>query len=179
MKKYFASTPTAEVGGQTILGYTNCLQAAEIEPILARHNLHDVVPEGWYPLQMMLDVLHDIADSQQNVSESLVSIGIKVMELIDLPPSINSIETVLNSLGAVYHIYHRNVTEVGWTIKTLGRGHLQVAHDGPYPDDLCYGIVWGGVKRFKPQSATFQVKPVLSASPDDPCVFDVEWNSAN
>ncbi|MEP7289691.1 MAG: hypothetical protein ABI947_28400 [Chloroflexota bacterium] len=176
MKKFIASTPNAEVLGESILGYKKCIKHDEIEPILLKYELHDVRAEDWYSHQMILNVLRDIEERKSNVSESLVAVGIKIMELATIPESVNSIEAVLQSLGVVYHLHHRNVSEIGWSVKSLGPRHMHVIPDQPYPEDLTYGVVWGAVKRFKSMGSMFTVIPINWKNDQAPTFYDVEWD---
>jgi hypothetical protein len=175
MKKLVASMPNAEVLGESILGYVQCVNQDEIEPILEAHNLLNVQADSWYPHQAILDVMRDIEAGTYNVSESLVSIGIKIMELATIPDSVNSIPAALEALGFVYKQHHRHVHERGWYILAAEPGHIQVVHDSPYPEDAAYGIVWGTVKRFCPGSSNYRITPLIEDDPDQPRVYDITW----
>ncbi|MBK8021579.1 MAG: hypothetical protein IPK19_09150 [Chloroflexi bacterium] len=176
MTKFVASTPNAQVSGDSIQGYLNCIRYDEIKDVLEKHSLTDIQATEWWPHQTMLSVLAEIGQGTVNVSESLVSIGIKVMEMTTMPPQIDSIQTVLGSLGAVYQMHHRNVSEVGWISEELGPRHMRVYHEGPYPEDLCYGIVWGGVQRFRPAGSRFTITPIPGETFDAPTVYDIVWD---
>lgn len=176
MKKLIASTPNAEVLGESILGYLNCVRHAEIQPILDKYGLEDIQARKWYSHQMMLNVLRDISEDNSIVTESLIAIGIKIMEIATVPPTITSVDAILPSLATVYRQHHRNVTELGWLYRPLGPGHVLMTHDGPYPDDQSYGIIYGAVKRFKPKDATFSVTLRLSKHADNDSMFDVQWD---
>lgn len=178
MKKLVPSTPNAEVLGESILAYMNCLEQDQIVPILTKYGLVDVDAHAWYPLQKMLDVLRDIQNQPDNVSASMVSIGVKVMEIATLPPELNTVGAVLSALGAVYHLHHRNVTEEGWSAKEIGPGHMHIIHDSPYPADVAYGIVWSTVRRFRPRSTNFTVTRIENNDPDASEVYDVVWTVA-
>lgn len=171
MEKLIASSPRAEVLGESILRYVNCLEHGEVKPILSRYGLDDIQPLDWYPHQTILDVLRDI----EQQSESMVSIGIKLMEGTVALKNAGSIPAVFDTLGAVYQMHHRNIAEKGWTAELLEPGYIQVVHDSPYPEDLAYGMVWGAVSRFRPTGVGYMV--VLTES-DSRTVYDVKWNIA-
>src|ERR1700694_2443449 len=101
MQKLIATSPNAEVFGESVLGYVTCVSREDIKPVLVKYGLDALDVKAWYSHQRMLDVLGDIQNGQTNVAESLVSIGMKVMELVSLPPTINSVPTVLASLSDV------------------------------------------------------------------------------
>jgi len=175
MKKLIASKSNAEVHGQTILKYIESLGHEAISPILKKHKLTDVQPNAWYPHQRVLDLLRDIQDPKYNVPGSLETLGIKLMRMAELPPNVNSIPAILNALGILYGLQHRNFRETGWSARKIGPGHMRVTHDSPYPEDLAYGIVWGAVNRFRPGQSSFMVAEHENSGPDLPQVFDVTW----
>jgi hypothetical protein len=175
MRKLIAPAPNAEVFGESVLGYVNCLQVDEIFPILSRHGLEKVDPQSWYPMQNLLDVLKEIQDEPQNVSESLVSIGMKILEIATVPPTINSIPSVLESFSVLYRMHHRNVTDNGWLYESLGLNHIQITHTSAYPADVAYGLIWGGVKRFRPANAQFSVKRISIDEIEGNEVYEVTW----
>jgi hypothetical protein len=175
MKKLTASTSDAEVRGESILGYVNAIESTTIIPILEAHGLYDVEEHEWYSHQTILNVLRDIEEQKHNVSQSMVSIGMKIMELASVPPSVDSIPAALESLGVVYHLHHRNVTERGWYVSLSEPGHIVVSHDSPYPEDLAYGIVWAASKRFRPSGTDFTVRPLKGENENKPFQYDVTW----
>jgi hypothetical protein len=175
MKKLTASKSNAEVLGKSILRYIESLNYEAVKPILKKHKLTDIQPDTWYPHQRILDLLRDIQDPKYNVPGSLEALGIKIMKMADLPPNVNSIPAMLNALGVLYGLHHRNFREMGWSARKIGPGHVQVTHDSPYPEDLAYGIVWGAVNRFRPCECSFMVAECENCGSDLPQVFDVTW----
>ena len=137
--------------------------------------LTDIRPDEWYPHQRILNLLRDLQDPQYRVAGSLVSLGIKIMEMTNLPPRVDSIPAVLNLLGIMYGLHHRNIREVGWSTRKIGPGHIRVLHDSPYPEDLAYGVVWGAVNRFRPCECSFMVAQDENCEADRPQIFDVTW----
>ncbi|MFN8527445.1 MAG: hypothetical protein U0670_02400 [Anaerolineae bacterium] len=176
--KFTASAPEAQVIGSTVLSYLNCIEQESIAPILARYVEGDVQPDVWYPHQTLLNVLRDIDKGDSNVSSSMVSIGVQIMDEGELPPTIRTIPDILNALGVVYHMYHRNVAEPGWTAVPMGEHKIRLIHDSPYPNDLAYGIVWSSVRRFVPAGWQFRVLQSEPEHPNDAVYFDVEWGPA-
>jgi hypothetical protein len=177
MHRLVASTPQTKVLGISMLTLINTVNADEIRPILMQHGLNptNVKPTDWLPHQQMLDIYRSIEAKDSNVSENYVSIGMKIMEQAPFPPELKTVEEALASLGPTYEAAHRNNTEAGWITEFKGEGHALITADNPYPDDLCYGLLWALVRRFVPKGHGFTVKPLPLSSPEGPVQYEVTW----
>jgi len=177
MKRLVAPTLNAEVFGGAFLSLINNVRAEELAPILQQHGVRseDIHLDGWYSYQLLMDIYRSIEEDQENVSENFVSIGMKIMEQAPFPPELKTLEEALASLEPTYNMGHRNHTERGWVTEFVGERHAVITAENPYPDDLCYGLLWALVRRFAPKGSTFEVSARLLTNPDAPIVFDVSW----
>ncbi len=177
MKRFVASTPNAEVSGIGALSLISNINAEEILPYLKDQGLQseNIRFEDWMPHQTLMNIYQAIHASQYNVTENFVSIGMRIMEQAPFPPNMKSLDEALYSLGATYQMAHRNHTEAGWLTEMVGPNNFLITADNPYPDELCYGLLWGLVRRFAPKGSHFKVHQLPPAIPDDPIKFEVTW----
>lgn len=88
-KPYVAGTPQAEVIGQTMISFVDNLEAKTIQPILEKHGITQINAEGWYPHQLWMDILKDMADTLGGQATSaLVAFGRQVVKNAVMPPQI-------------------------------------------------------------------------------------------
>jgi hypothetical protein len=173
----FSAAPEAEVLGASMLALPVCLKADEIMPLLEKHGFATIEPETWYPQQNIVNLYRDIEEGRTNLSENLVSIGIKSVETMQFPPEINTMESVIETMVASYSMVHRNLQpgEGTWG-RFLGDGHARAIINSPYPKDVFYGYFWGLMKKYKPEGARFRVAKVENNDPEYPgTVYDITW----
>ncbi len=177
MKRFVASTPEAEVLGIGFLSLITNIKADEIAPFLSDQGLKSegIQPDGWYPHQTLMNIYRAIQESRHNVTENFVSIGMKIMEQAPFPPNMKTLDEALMSLEPTYQAAHRYHTERGWISDKVSQCHYLITADDPYPDELCYGLLWGLVRRFAPKGSHFKVQQLPPTTPDDPIRFEVTW----
>lgn len=183
MTKYKASTPETEVSGRALLAYFQVFRYNMIQPLLVEYDLHNIDPKKWYPQQRVLDMYAALVDNHNNASENFVSVGMRLIENAEFPPTSNRatvtrVEDALQSLDAFYQISHRNTGGEKWTVTMTGSSAAKVRVDDPYPKDIAYGIIWGLMKRFLPVGTYFTVTPLNSAglmTDADPVTYEVVW----
>lgn len=177
MAEYIAFDLNVEVNGQTILSTLDGV-GDTVQPILKKHRLSNLQPDEWYPQQAWLDVLKEVHDGN---FLNLVGIGMKIPENAKFPPEINSIDSALKLLDTAYHMNHRN-GEIGhYRYQPVGDHAIDVICENPYPSDFDYGIIYGLVKRFRPDGTHFKV--VRQDTPcrlkgDDQCIYHVTWEES-
>ncbi|KAB2867233.1 MAG: hypothetical protein F9K46_00750 [Anaerolineae bacterium] len=177
MAQFIAYDPNVEVSGAVILAAIAHLKA-EIVPLLEKHEIFDVQPDKWYPLQSFLNVLKSINDGWSFGSSAvdLMSIGMQIPENAMWPPNVDSVGTALGSIDTAYHINHRG-GEIGhYHIEFAEPHHIRMVCENPYPSDFDYGIIYRTVKKFAHKGQTFQVQRADSPSRlkgDDMCIYDI------
>ena len=179
MAEFVAFDPNVEVMG------TNYLSLIELVPrqALVRDalkdngfNIDDIQPEKWYSQQSLLNVWKQLA---MDVSFDLVAVGMRVPDLYEFPPQIDSVESALGGLHVAYEMAHRG-GEIGEYRfeKTGERSGKMICHN-PYPSDLDYGIVYRLVQKFRTDNHAFTVRRDEDAPSrkkgDDSCTFIIEW----
>ncbi|HEC22200.1 MAG TPA: hypothetical protein ENI95_04715 [Chloroflexi bacterium] len=178
MAECIAFDPEVKVKGAAVLATMKGITAEHLQPLIERHGLGSVRPEGWYPQQAWLDVLRDVAEGKAGGSLDLVSVGMEVPNTADWPPGVDSIEAALESIDVAYHMNHRN-GEIGYyRAVRVGSHQIDVVCETPYPCDFDYGIVYGVASRFHPTGTTFIVRHAegqCRKKGDRACVYQVIW----
>lgn len=158
---YQTFDPKAELNGTSAMMFSNSIMHDDLEDILKRRGLDSIDPNGWYPLQSLLDVFNDIAEGR-NASSTFVSIGMATAEL-----SINqmlsadlkslSLAEFWQSYPDVWLARHRK-GDVGYvTCVVEDERNITLTFRAPYPDDMIYGLVYGYTRYFRPKGSHFSV----------------------
>ncbi len=136
---------TAEISGRMAMALVTNIRSHEIRDILIRNEMDRIEPSHWYPMQSMLNVLHDVSEGF-NYSEYFVAIGMETAKLRveTLPANAlrDSLVDYLGEYGRAYPDFYRN-GYVGYiSAEAAGSGQLAVHVQTPYPDDLIYGALY-------------------------------------
>lgn len=147
-----------EVIGASMLSIIDNMQSDEIAPYLEKHDLTEIGPDQWYPAQLWLDVMNDLA-KRPNMSSNLIAIGMQIAENVVLPPGLEDapLPMILEKWDAIYHNQHRGGEIGSRLIEKVSDTHYRCVLTGIYPDDLAYGVVYGFCRRFLPTTAEFMV----------------------
>jgi len=178
MAEFVVFDPKAEVSGASILVYIAAMGEAVI-PIMERHlGTTEFKPDLWFPLQANLDVFREISQPSYNAVFDLVKIGINGARIAEVPPEVNSIPSVLQSLDVAYHLFHRN-GEIGYyRTEIKDQNQIDLICRNPYPCDVDYGLIYGFVQRFCPEGMTFTVRHAegeCRKNGGETCIYHVEW----
>ena len=150
--------PDAETLGQLLSAFTDNLQGRQMLPIMEKHNMVDLDPMAWYPMQRLLGALNELMLNTNNVP-NMVAIGMKIGELVQLPPEMENptLPEVLMIWDDLYQVLHRGsgVGRITW--EKIDDKHYTTTHTNPYPDDMSYGILYAYGKRFLPPGTWFKV----------------------
>ncbi len=165
------SAPDAEYLGTIVFVFTQNLRADVIQPILKRNGLEDIQPDKWYPQRDYLNALREI--EQKHTFEELVAIGMKVSEVIPLPPDIHDIESALYFLDVGLHATSRKIhPEECIKVEKVSPTHFRTINNVPTPPFLAYGTIWGFVRRFKKKGEN---PTVLLTQKEMPYIIEVKW----
>lgn len=173
MAEFVAFSPDAEVRGVAILGMLRALGDRAMD-LLQRHGLENVQPDGWYPQQLWLNALQDIAAAESNVIFDFIAIAKEIARNIPLPDGIDSVEAVLLRESEVYRANNRHCPG-SISAKKVAEGHIEVTVCNPYPHAMMYGIVWGLATRFQPTVMVEYKNEAPCATEDECCVYVVTW----
>ncbi len=179
---YVAGTPEAEVRGETMIAFSENLEAEAMQPILEQYGAANIQPDQWYSHQLWMDILKALETHLgNNASQAFVAFGRKVVETAAMPDAIQSIPDALNALHAIHHVNLRNVPqEEGYAIAELGEKHYVVYHNTPNPEDAIYGFLWGMAARFKGPGEIFRVKQIANDRPDTArSAYEIRWGASS
>ncbi|HEC23937.1 MAG TPA: hypothetical protein ENI95_13565 [Chloroflexi bacterium] len=154
----YTCDPDTELIGRSVLALFENIRYDMIKPILDKHGLNDVDPDGWYPLQDVLDILSDISEQGSGLFD-LVSVGISAARLSPIPPEVEalSLKEFLLLYPQLYPRRHRNGDAGEVLAEEAGERHVKMIFRTPYPDDLMYGLMYGFARRFLPKGTPITV----------------------
>ncbi|MEZ3118108.1 hypothetical protein RYH80_19515 [Halobaculum sp. MBLA0147] len=145
------------------------------EAILAEHDLGDIDPDQWYPLQHYLDAIQYI--DRHVGSDAVHFIAKEMPELTDWPDEVRTVVDGMNSISGAYSNVHRG--DVGYyEVEQLGERSLRLSCRNPYPCVFDRGIIRGVGERFTPPTAyiTFEEQSAqCRRDGGDECIYDISW----
>ncbi len=160
MPRYQAFDPQVEMIGMTASGFIKSLMHDDITDILARHHLDNIDPQGWYPVQNLLDVMSEISEGS-NTTTIFVSIGMAAVEmgLEAMPAAMKSlsIQEFFSKYDAVWKSRHRNGDPGSAQYELVDENHIILRIKTPFPDDIFYGGMYAYARFFCPNGKTFSV----------------------
>jgi hypothetical protein len=191
MAQFVAFHPAVEVYGAAVLSVVEGMGdfRSRAEGILAQNGIRKPQPDSWYPQQAWLDSFKTI--SEKIGPRTLFAIGKKILEAVEWPPFINSLETGLGAIDMNYHRVHRIDgvpllnEQTGETMPGIGhyefrgitseKSALMVCNN-PYPSEFDRGILTAMGRRFKPalEVRLDTTQPTRTKGADS-CTYIVEW----
>lgn len=182
MEKLQAFDENTEASGSFLLAFIKNLKSEEIFPILRKHNLVSVDPDAWYPHQLALDVLHDVAYGTEGGMMNLVAIGMGVVDTA-MSEQINqpgiTLEEGLISLNDTYQLNHRNGYAGEISVVVMGPRHVELVDHTPYTDDTMFGMIYALARKLSPVGSHPIVRHLDDApcrkEGDDSCTYEITW----
>lgn len=179
MAEYIAFDPNVEVTGQSALSVIEAAKRLGIDiiPLLTQYGLHPIEADQWYDQQAYLNVYQELA---QRSVQNLVAIGIKVPDIAEFPPNINSIDDALQLLDQAYQMNHRG-GEIGhyYYERTGERSAKMICHN-PYPSHFDYGLIYRIVQKYRPEDSSEFLVELDAMAPNrtkgaDSCTYLIQW----
>jgi hypothetical protein len=166
-----------EVSGQSVAGTMHAFQ--QYKSMANRYLLSEGVgapgpdgsvaidPQGWYPVEKWLAAFRRIG--QEVGSSVLTQIGAGVMQNIQWPPGMTSVEGLVRFIDIGYHMHHRKNgrpmfdERTGAIVPGIGSFQLKgedshrylVECENPYPCPFDKGILSGALRRLGTGSMAF------------------------
>ena len=149
MSRYELFHPDTEILGQIILDFSQAIGADRFGPILERHGLTDLESDRWYPGQIWVDVLNDVAAEGGGMMD-FVSLGIRQMDLVQWPPGFSDmpLTEMLQSLNEAYRMNYRGSDIGGIEAEIVSDNHVKMIVRSFEPDALWYGNLYGFMRLF-------------------------------
>ncbi len=166
--KYAVEDPTSEIIGMALLSLLESQNLDSFRDLVEKYGMDQVQPDEWYPADQAFRFLQELV-ARDDAMFNLVSIGMKVFDVMPMPASI---ETVADALRAMEHFadssQRRRGTNVPWySVREINEHHIEFVDRGSYPHDLIYGEVYSLVRRFRSKGTHFAVTRDY-LNPDDP-----------
>lgn len=180
MAEFRAFSPKVEVLGQAVLAIVGGMEIIRTKAfrILAQNGIPSLEADQWYPQQNVLDAFKTVFEK---IGPSTVqAIGRKIPETAAFPPSINSIETALQSIDMAYRMNHRGAAKLGfYRFEGAGPRQAKMICENPYPCDMDLGLIGGMADRFRPKDS-LRVKVdhgpgACRHNGAESCTYSVNW----
>jgi hypothetical protein len=160
MPLYRSFDPQTEVMGIGLLGFTRSIVHNNLAEILARYHLDHIDPQGWYPVQTLLDVFGEISSGMES-SPIFISLGVAVSQVVlqslTAEAKAVSLHQFFSGYDAFWKSRHRN-GDMGYVnYERVSENQIIMRVRTPYPDDLIYGLIYGYARYFCPKDQTVSV----------------------
>lgn len=154
VRQYEVSDADASVWGRVMVGILPAIEQDAALAVLNTYHLSTIDPDSWYPLQVWMRVLRDVAAQQCD----LVSLGRKMMAAAPLPRSLTRrpLPDVLRDLDGYYQRCHQGQAG-GLEVRQVAARYVTVGVNVPYPDGLVYGGLWQLCHRCLPSATPFNI----------------------
>ena len=176
--KYVLKNPESELQGAALLVLLESQKTFEFQDLVEKYDYNNVKADEWYSYQEAMNFLKDLAD-RYNRTENLVSIGLKVFDVLDLPDHVKTIADGLGMMNVMGDLTQRNIdTPHPWyQVEEINELHIKFTDRSPLPHDLIYGEVYSLTRRLRPEGFDFALtRNYLNAdNPDaDGAVYDIK-----
>jgi hypothetical protein len=118
-----------------------------------------IASDEWYPAQDILKVMSELAAQPGSVVH-LVNMGMNFSQTVGALSQLtdkSSVQAIMDEFEAWYRLSQRGTTVGKIHVEHFTDKSVRVVLQTPFPDDLCYGIVYGYIQRFAPKGTLFRV----------------------
>jgi len=176
----YTCDPNLELDGFTAISLVSSVNVKAYFDILAAHHLDQIVPEGWYSVQEILNVFNDI-EKRTGAMFDLVSVGMAVAVVKPFQPDKKpTLLQFLNVYNERYRQSHRNGDPGQIDAQQIGETEFILQVQVPYPDDMMYGLFYGYVRELRPADKHFIVKydenRLRKDKGGDITIFHIQWD---
>ena len=169
------SEQTREYNGAALNSFILGLGHSEavIQKLLADAGVDRIDPERWYDYQWAISLYYKIGEEIGR--SALIAIGRKMIETAPFPPGIDSIHTLLMSLGAAFRLNARgpDIGDIVCTIEDEHSATLDWSADGPCALNL--GILEGACSRYGAKALVEHGATGCKDTGAPTCIYHVSW----
>lgn len=176
MPAQMAVSKEAEVNGRTVrsvvdgVGQFSETHKKRTLDILEDHGLPEPEPGEWYPWQAYVDAFEELVDT---IGPNTVSmIGSEIPELVEWPPTIDSVEAAMAAVDEQYKMNHRGGDIGYYDFEKTGDGEGTMECKNPYPPALDEGILEAVAKKFSDDGSFVRVE---KTSDGEVSTFEISW----
>lgn len=146
----------------------------QTEHKLAEYGVEEIDPEGWYPIQIPLDMLYELRDDYGE--SSMQNMGRHIPEHVDFPPDIDGVEAALRSVGEAYQQNHRGGEIGSYEFEPVDDDEGRMVCANPYPCEFDQGLLRGVAEQFTDSFVTVEeVGDECRAEGGGQCTYRVTW----
>lgn len=176
MPAQMAVAKEAEVNGRTVrsvvegVGQFSSAYKQRTLDILESHGLPEPEAGEWYPWQAYVDAFEELAETIGPKTVSMI--GSKIPELVEWPPTIETVEDAMAAVDEQYKANHRGGDVGYYDFEVTGDGEGVMKCKNPYPSALDEGLLKAIAKKFSDESAFVRVEQV---SDGEVAEFNISW----
>lgn len=163
------------------------ISTADIEALVAKHDLTNIQINGWVPLHKLCHLFNDVVDVHgDSAAQIFVAMGMKIAEQSEFPPETLSnltIPIMIMGWNDHYRANHRGGTLPDITPKQISEREYElhmVGEEHPYPYDMTYGMVYGFCRTLLNKDTKFRVSYADNHSPytiwEQGVILKVTWS---
>lgn len=131
----------AQSMGLVLQAFLVSVQREEYQDILEKHAISNFEANTWYPMELILEIFETLQTNTNSI-QNLVSIGIKVVDVIDFKSRFPTLMDLLNYLPQLEHELHKN-NPGWWQISRPSQNCIEIQDHTVWPHDLEYGVLYG------------------------------------
>ena len=133
----------------------------QIKPILDKHGVSEIDPDGWYSMALLKEIFKDISERGDSIF-NFVAIGIAAAEISPLPPDVLRLSPLefYAAYNEVFQTRHRGGNPGGLIAEPANDNTVRITLVTPYPDEVMYGLMYGFAKRLLPTGTHITVRYV-------------------
>jgi hypothetical protein len=147
-----------------------------------------VDPTTWLPLRRVLDVFNEVG--REIGGDVLLRVGRGVIDNAVFPPTINSVETCIESVQIAYRLNHRRngkpyieqeekaiVDDIGYYApqRLAGERRYRVVSRTVYPCRFDQGVLLGLAQKFEPRARVAHDDGPCRARDGEHCAYIITW----
>lgn len=166
----------AEVSGQTVrsvvegVGQISESYRKRTLDILDSHGLPEPQPSEWYPWQAYIDAFDELVDTVG--PKTVAMIGSKIPELVDWPPTIDSVADAMDALDEQYNMTHRGDDIGYYDFEKTGDSEGVMECKNPYPPSLDEGLLKATAKKFSEGGSFVRIEQTGDGAVT---TFEISW----
>lgn len=170
--------PGAEMVGQSIADWTDNLEKEITDPVFQKHGLHNIDPDAWYSLEIVVDLYQEMLQSSGG-GMALVAMGKASAGPVQEIFKFKSYQEFLDGAGKPFRAAIRNIPdEYGLTVVQKGEKHYEITNNSVVPNDMIYGYLWEMLKLIRQPGQSHVFRPVSGYTPGSTkrAVFELSWS---
>jgi hypothetical protein len=157
--------------GALLVGWRGTIYEKEINQLLAKHDLTDIDPSGWYPVAKVLEFLTEI-EEHYNVYD-LIGIGKHIGTNFEIPEPYRDMEAYLMATDTFYQMPYQGKAPGSITPQKIADRHIRLTLHTPWPANYWYGTFYGLTHQLA--GPNDKVALYLTVIDEVTCMLAINW----